>query len=72
MVTTDCPPQILVVADNRKGLISNAVLNAPVDNTHQAKNRHKKEKSSVLYAAIYGTTFLLFFYPCVIKENDIY
>ena len=24
MVTTDCPPQILVVSDNRKGLISNA------------------------------------------------
>ena len=24
MVTIDCPPQILVVADNRKGLISNA------------------------------------------------
>ena len=25
MVTIDCPPQILVVSDNRKGLISNAV-----------------------------------------------
>ena len=24
MVTIDCPPQILVVLDNRKGLISNA------------------------------------------------
>ena len=24
MVTIDCPPQILVVSDNRKGLISNA------------------------------------------------
>ena len=26
MVTIDCPPQILVVSDNRKGLISNAAL----------------------------------------------
>ena len=24
MVTSDCPPQILVVSDNRKGLILNA------------------------------------------------
>ena len=24
MVTIDCPPQILVVLDNRKGLITNA------------------------------------------------
>ena len=26
MVTIDCPPQILVVSDNRKGLISNAAI----------------------------------------------
>ena len=30
------------------------ILYAPVDNTHQAKNKLKKEKSSVLYSAIYG------------------
>ena len=29
MVTIDCPPQILVVLDNRKGLISNAAINTP-------------------------------------------
>ena len=32
------------------------ILYAPVDNTHHAKNGLKKEKSSVLYAAIYSTS----------------
>ena len=31
MVTIDCLPQILVVSDNRKGLISNAVSHVQID-----------------------------------------
>ena len=37
MVTTDCPPQILVVSNNRKDLISNAGL----CNSHSILNESK-------------------------------
>ena len=45
MVTIDCPPQILVVSDNRKGLISNADRN--VASTHS--NRYNRAKTKTCH-----------------------
>ena len=48
---------------DRKNLSKINILYASVNNTHQAKNGLKKEKSSVLYAAIYGKYYYYIKHP---------
>ena len=45
MVTIDCPPQILVVLDNRKGLISNADYLYHIESKHVSSTFFKNSQN---------------------------